>query len=338
MEKNMNNHENILVIGEISEGRISGLTLELLGCGRNLADKLQQKLICVFIGNKAGESAQKAIQYGAETVYTGEDESLQRYQPELYLHILIATINKLNPAVILIGQNDIGRDLAPRLAFRLDTGLSMDCIDLDIDAETGYLIQTRYIYGGNILCKLSGDRMPRIATVRPKTMQAPDPDENRKGEVISLEMKFDPGISRTKTISFNKEDSADQQGVKLEDAAVIISGGRGIGNAEGFKQLEELAAILKGAVGATRPPCDGGWVSTTKQIGLTGKIVAPDLYIAIALSGSSQHMAGCSGSKTVVAINRDPEANIFKVSNFGAVGDWKQILPAFKEKIAELCR
>ncbi|MBA7693912.1 Caffeyl-CoA reductase-Etf complex subunit CarE [subsurface metagenome] len=237
------------------------------------------------------------------------------------------------PQILLLGQTSIGRDLAPRLAFRLGTAVSMDCLELAIDPNSKLVLQTRPVYGGNAQAIYTYTTYPQIATVRAKAMSPLERDASRQGEVITIEAGLDPSAIRTKVLEKVPEEII---GIKLEDAEVIVSGGRGIGSTDGFKQLEELAKILKGAVGATRPPCDNGWVPDGLQVGLTGKIVAPDLYIAVALSGSSQHMSGCSGSKNIVAINKDPEANIFKVAHYGIVGDWKQIIPAFSSKIKEL--
>jgi electron transfer flavoprotein alpha subunit len=209
----------------------------------------------------------------------------------------------------------------------------MGCLELAIDPQSKRLLQTKPVYGGNALAVFVGESFPQIATVRAKAMAPLAPDQSRKGEVITIAAGLDPSAIRAKVVEKVPEKV---EGIKLEDAKVVVSGGRGIGNAEGFKQLEELARMMKGAVGATRPPCDNGWVPAGAQIGLTGKIITPDLYIAIALSGSSQHMSGCSGAKTIVAINKDPEANIFREARFGVVGDWKKVLPAFTSKLKEL--
>jgi electron transfer flavoprotein alpha subunit len=195
------------------------------------------------------------------------------------------------------------------------------------------MLQTRPIYGGNAQAIFICETYPQIATVRAKVMSPPRQDTSRQGKVITMEAGLYPSVIRTKILEKVTEEV---EGVKLEDAVAVVSGGRGIGSVEGFKQLEELAKILNGAVGATRPPCDNDWVPDAWQIGLTGKIVTPDLYIAVALSGASQHMSGCSGSKNIVAINKDPEANIFKEARFGIVGDWKKVLPALTGKIKEL--
>jgi electron transfer flavoprotein alpha subunit len=232
-----------------------------------------------------------------------------------------------------MGQTDIGRDLAPRLAFRLGTAATMDCVDLAIDPETKRLLQTKPVYGGNAQAVFTTDTDPQIVTIRTKAMSALAPDASRKGETAAITPKIDASVIKVKTVDRVVEEVA---GIKLEDAQVVVAGGRGIGSADGFKQLEELAKVLKGAVGASRPPCDNGWIKDTVQIGLTGKIIAPDIYFAIAISGSSQHMSGCSGAKTIIAINKDQEANIFRQARYGVVGDWKKVLPAFVQKIKEM--
>ena len=234
---------------------------------------------------------------------------------------------------ILLGQTPTGRDLAPLLAFRLNSAATLDCIALSIDAESKRLMQTKPVYGGNALSIQYCQTDPQIATVRMKAMAPAEKDVNRQGEVINIAAGINPASIRTRILERKIETAA---GIKLEEARIIVCGGRGIGSAEGFKQLEELAKTLKGAVGASRPPCDNKWVSDNLQIGLTGKIVSPEVYIAVALSGSSQHLSGCSGSKVIVAINKDPDANIFKAAHYGIVADWKKALPAFTAKVKQL--
>jgi electron transfer flavoprotein alpha subunit len=234
---------------------------------------------------------------------------------------------------VLLGQTQIGRDLTPRLAFRLNSAATLDCIALEIDPATKRLLQTKPVYGGNAQAVVYSESDPQIAAVRLKTMTAAVKNPDNKGEVVNISAGIDPASIRTKVVGRKIEEAA---GIKLEDARIIVSGGRGIGGTDGFKQLEELAKILKGAVGASRPACDNKWVADSLQIGLTGKLVSPDVYIAVALSGSSQHLSGCSGSKVIVAINKDPEANIFKVAHYGVVADWKKALPAFTNKVKQL--
>jgi len=301
--------------------------------GRQLADILKEELFCILVGNQLGDTPQKAIAAGAEKVYTVEDPLLADYQTDSYIIAMENAVKEISPRIILIGQTSMGRDLAPRLAFRLGVGLAMDTVELSIDPQTSLLQEIKPVYGGNARAIFVSETLPQIATVRSKAMTPLTPDASRKGEILPLKIALDPAQIRTKVLQTVKEELA---GIKLEDAGTVVCGGRGIGGPEGFKQLEELAKMLKGAVGASRPPCDNGWVPDTMQVGLTGKIVAPELYIAIGLSGSSQHIAGCSGSKNIIAINKDAEANIFKESRFGVVGDWKQVLPAFVEKVKEL--
>lgn len=325
--------KGILIYGEIIDGKLASITTELLGCGRRLADELKEGLFCILVGSKLGEAPQSAVAYGADKVYTVEDPLLADYQTDSYVTVMEKAVKEISPRLVLLGQTSIGRDLAPRLAFRLGVTAATDALELSIDPGTKLLQQTRSVYGGNARAIFVSEALPQITTVRQKAMTPLAPDASRKGEITPLKVELDPAKIRTKVLQTVKEEVA---GIKLEDAQTIVSGGRGIGGPEGFKQLEELAKVLKAAVGASRPPCDNGWVPDTIQIGLTGKIVSPELYIAVALSGSSQHLAGCSGSKTIVAINKDPEANIFKEARFGVVGDWKQIIPALTQKVKEL--
>jgi electron transfer flavoprotein alpha subunit len=326
----MDNYKGVAVYGEIIEGKLSSVTTDLLGGGRTLADQLEEELSCLLLGDNVKDFAQEAIAYGADIVYVAEDDQLKDYQTDLYSPTVADMVKKIMPRILLFGHNDIGRDLAPRLAFRLGTGLCSDCIELAIDPETNVLRFTRPVYGGNALATVVCQTLPQMATMRRKAMSSLIRDDARSGKVITFTVAINAGAVGTKIVSRVKQESP---GIKLEDAPVIVSGGRGIGSLDGFKRLEELAKLLKGAVGATRPPCESGWVPATTQIGLTGKVVTPELYFAIAISGASQHLSGCLGAKTIVAINRDPEANIFNVAHFGAVGDWKQILPSFIEKV-----
>jgi len=329
----MAEYKGVMVCAEAIEGRLAAISLELLGGGRKLASELGEELAIVLLGSDVKGFAQEAITYGADKVYVVDDPLLKDYQGDAYLAVMEKVISQAMPKILILGQTSMGRDLAPRLAFRLKTGLAMDCIELSIDPQTKLLLQARPVYGGNARAIFQTSGQPQIATARPKAMSALEPDSSRQGEVVAIEAGIDASIMRTKVVDKVKEEVA---GVKLEDAQVIVCGGRGIGGPEGFHDLEELAKCLKGAVGATRPPCDDGWVPSSLQIGLTGKIVTPEVYIAVALSGSSQHMAGCSGAKNIITINKDPEANIFKEARLGVVGDWKQALPAFTAKVKEL--
>jgi len=329
----MADYKGVLVCGEIIEGKLAAITTDLLGCGRKLADNLGEELSAVLLGSGVKGIASEAIAFGADKVYVVDDPLLKEYQTDSHVAVMEKVVKQVMPRILLLGQTPVGRDLAPRLAFRLNTALSVDCVELDIDPQTKLLLQTRPVYGGNARAIFTTEGQPQMATVRAKAMSPLERDDSRKGEVIDVDAGIDASIIKAKVVDKVKEEIA---GVKLEDAPVVISGGRGIGGPEGFEKLGELARLLKGAVGATRPPVDNGWAPATTQVGLTGKIVAPDVYIAVALSGSSQHMAGCSGAKNIIAINKDPEANIFKEARFGVVGDWKQVISPFIEKVKEL--
>ncbi|MBN1367203.1 MAG: electron transfer flavoprotein subunit alpha/FixB family protein [Dehalococcoidales bacterium] len=330
----MADNKGILVFGEIAEdGKLSAIATELLGCGKKLSTDLGEELVAVIAGSGISGLAAEAVAFGADKVYVADDPLLKDYQSDTYLQVMSKLVAQVNPSVLILGQTAIGRDLAPRLAFNLKSAATLDCVELAIDPDSKKLLQTKPVYGGNARAIFTTDSFPQIATLRAKAAAPLARDDARKGEVIPFDAGLDASTVKVKVAEKIKEEVA---GIKLEDAKVIIAGGRGIGTAEGFKQLDELAKLLKGAVGASRPPCDNKWIPDSAQIGLTGKIVTPDLYIAVAVSGSSQHMAGCSGSKTIIAINKDPEANIFREARFGVVGDWKKILPAFGDKVKEL--
>jgi electron transfer flavoprotein alpha subunit len=246
---------------------------------------------------------------------------------------LKTVVEEARPQIVLLGQTDAGRDIAPRLAFRLGTAASLNCIRLSIDSESGRLLQTKQVYGGNVQAVYMIESDPQIVTVRPKSFSPLEPHEGRVGEVRNIDTLLETSPRNPKVVDRFEEEGV---GIKLEDADVIVAGGRGIGGPDGFKQLEALAAQLKGTVGASRPPCDEGWVPTGLQIGITGKTVTPELYIAVGISGTPQHVCGANGSKYIVAINKDPDSNIFREAHFAVVGDWKKVLPAFRDKLREL--
>ena len=329
----MSDFKGVAVYCELKSDRILPISAEGLGIGRKLADNLGQELAAVLVGSNIGAMAPQAIAYGADKVYVIDSPQLKDYQTDAYLMALEKAVNQVKPQIVIMGQTDSGREIAPRLAFRLGTAATLDCVDLAIDTTSKRLLQTKPVYGGNAQAVFTTSTDPQVVTIRTKAMTALTPDASRKGEIISLPAEIDTAAIKTKIINRVVEEVA---GIKIEDAHVVVAGGRGIGNAEGFKQLDELARLLKGAVGASRPPCDNNWITDTAQIGLTGKIIAPEVYIAVAISGSSQHMSGCSGSKTIIAINKDKEANIFRQARFGVVGDWKKVLPAFTQKLKEL--
>ena len=326
----MADNTGVMVYAEAGDGKLAAISSELLGCGRRLANALREGLSAVLIGDGTKSLAAEAIAGGADKVYVIEDAQLKDYQTDTYLAALEKVVKETSPRVLLFGQTSVGRDLAPRLAFRLETAAVTDCIELEIESGSRRLLQTKPVFGGNARAVFTSDTYPQIVTVRAKAMEPAVADVARKGEIINFAVELPAPRARVIEKVVEKV-----EGVRLEAAEVVVAGGRGIGSAEGFKQLEELARLFKGAVGATRPACDNGWAPDVLQVGLTGKIVSPNLYIAVALSGSSQHLAGCSGCKNIVAINKDPEANIFREARFGVVGDWKKVLPAFMEKVRE---
>jgi len=325
----MANESGILVLGETSNGNIASITRELLGAARRLSDG--QPVAAALIGNGVAAAAQEAIAAGADTVYVADSPALAEYNGDTFLVALNAIAEQANPAVVLMGQTDIGRDLAPRFAVRKGTMVAMDCIELAMNG--GKLAATRPVYGGSARAIFSFKTMPQVATVRPKSQDPLEPDPSRQGQVVNVAVSVDPSVARTKVL---ERKTVAAEGIRLEDADAVLTGGRGLGGPEGFSGLEELAKLLGGAVGATRAVCDLGWRPVSDQIGLTGKVVSPTLYVAVAVSGASQHMAGCSGAKNIVAINKDPEANIFKSARFGIVGDYKQVIPPLIEAVRKI--
>lgn len=329
----MSENSGVMILAEVVDGNLAAISTELLGCGRELAGELGEELSALLLGSDVAGLAQEVISLGADKVLVMDDPLLADYQTDVYLSTIAAAIEPETPQILLLGQTAIGRDLVPRLAFRLETAATMDCVALELDPATKRLLATKPVYGGNAQAVFSCETSPQIASVRAKIMSPLEPDPSRRGEVTSVEATPDPEVVRSKLLETIVEEV---EGIKLEDAPVIVSGGRGLDDAESFDQLRELADLLDGAIGATRPAVDNGWLPDTLQVGLTGKIVTPDLYFAVALSGATQHMAGCSGARTIVAINRDPHANIFREAHYGVVGDWRTVLPALTEKIRDL--
>ncbi|RJX23561.1 MAG: electron transfer flavoprotein subunit alpha/FixB family protein [Dethiobacter sp.] len=328
----MSEYQRVLIYGEILEGKLASITKELLGIGRKLADELGQMLYAVIIGSGIpAELAQECVYFGADKVYVIDDPLFKDYLTDSYTAAMEKLTRDLKPDIVLFGQTSMGRDLAPRLAYRLNTGVTLDCIELVIDSETKLMYQTKPVYGGKAYAIYVCQTKPQIVSIRPKTMSPIERDTSRKGEVITFALNINATAIGGKVVERIKEEITR---IKLEDADVVVCGGRGVGE-DGFQLLEELALSLNGVVGATRPPCDNGWVQAQYQIGLTGKVVAPRLYIGVALSGASQHLSGMMGSKNIVAINTDPEASIFRAAHYGVVGNYRKVISAFIEKCKE---
>jgi len=330
----MDNYKGVLVCGEISDGQLAPVTIELLGVGRKLANELGEELSILLMGSKAGSLSKDAIAYGADNVYTAEDSILDAYNSDAYTQTAANLCKKILPSIMLFGHTDIGCDMSPRLNGRLGGGLSMECSALAIDPATKMLVATRPVFGGNAIATMvSKSARPQMATMRAKVAPPAERDDARQGKAIPVEDKVDPSALKVKLVEKIKEEVT---GVKLEDAEVVVAGGRGMGNAADFAKLRELADIFGGAVGGTRVACDEGWAAATLQVGQSGKVVSPKIYIAVALSGAMAHITGCLGSKYIVAINKDKDANIFNVASFGIVADYKEVLPALTAKIKEL--
>lgn len=323
----------VLVIGEAPGGELSLTSQEALAAGRQVADALGQELAAGLLGVALDGPARQAIAHGADKVYAVTHPSLADFQAEFYLSALETLSREVNPGIILIGRTNEGREVAPRLAFRLGVGLAQDCLEVAVDPATGKLLANRPVYGGNAVAVLSCNYTPQVAAIRPKVYEPLEPDAARPGEVVSFPVDLEDSLARSRVIEVVQEEA---EGIKLEDASIVVSGGRGLGGPEPFRNLEELAKLLGGAVGASRAAVDSGWVPANYQVGLTGKTITPDLYITVAISGASQHMAGCSGAKAIVAINKDAEANIFKEARYGVVGDWEKVLTALTETVREL--
>ncbi|MGZ3606117.1 MAG: electron transfer flavoprotein subunit alpha/FixB family protein, partial [Thermodesulfobacteriota bacterium] len=330
----MDTHKGVLVCGEIAEGKLAPVTIELLGLGRKLANELGEELSALLMGSKAGGLGKEAIAYGADKVYVAEDGLLDQYNSDAYTQVSADLCKKALPSIMLLGHTDIGCDLAPRLNGRLGGGLAMDCLALSVDPSTKLLVSTRPVFGGNAHATMvSKSARPQMATLRPKTVPPAERNDSRQGQVIPVEGKVDPSALKVTVVDRIKEEV---EGVKLEDAEVVVSGGRGIGSAQNFNMVRELAKVLGGAVGATRPACDEGWAAVSLQVGQSGKVVSPKVYIAVALSGAMSHISGCLGSKVIVAINKDKDANIFNVAHFGIIGDYKEVVSALTAKLKEL--
>jgi electron transfer flavoprotein alpha subunit len=325
----------VLICGEQEEGKITAITKELLGAGKILSGKLNGELNALIIGNGIQDSGEEAIAYGADKVYLIDDPLLAQYNPDSYTTAITQAYQQVGPSVVLLGHTTMGRDVAARVAFRLGCFPCMNCIKLDIDPGSNTLVHTRSVYGGNAIAVVaSKDFQPQLATIKPRAMTPLDPDSSRKGEIENIKVTTDDAAIRTKLVSTTKEEV---EGIQLEDAKVIVAGGGGIGDAEGFQLLQDFAKIFGGAVGTTTVPYDEGWVPTTSMvIGDSGKTVKPDLYIAVGIRGASQHIAGCSESKLIVAINKDSDAGMFKVSDLGVVADYRQVLPQLIEECKAL--
>ncbi len=312
-------------------GQIRNVSLELVGEGRKLADELGEELAGVVIGDGVADLAKEVFASGADKVYLVEHALLKDYSTDGYAAAFTALIGKYRPSVILLGATNDGRDLGPRVAARVKTGLTADCTGLSIDPETRLVAWTRPAFGGNIMATIfCPDRRPQMGTVRPKVFKKPQPDYGRSGALVRESVALAAADVRTKLEDVIQVCTTS---CNLEDAEIIVSGGRGLGNPEGFKLIQDLADALGGTVGASRAAVDAGWKPYPHQVGQTGKTVGPKIYFACGISGAIQHLAGMQTSDMIVAINKDPDAPIFKVAHYGIVGDLYEVIPALIAKL-----
>ena len=317
-------YKDVWVFIEHKRGRIANVSFELLGEGRKLADALGCKLSGMLLGEGVEECAREAIKHGADKVYLTESSILKEYRTDAYTAGAVNLIKQYKPEIVIFGATTQGRDFAGTIATTICTGLTADCTGLDIDPETKLLRQTRPAFGGNIMATILCQRhRPQMATVRPKVFAMPEKDDSRTGEIIREQLPIGEDRVRTKILEFLQV----AETVNLVDAEVIVSGGRGVGGSENFSVIRELADVLAGAVGASRAAVDAGWIPYEHQVGQTGRTVRPKIYIACGISGSIQHQAGMKTSDIIVAINKDPEAPIFKIATYGIVGDLFQAVP-----------
>ena len=334
-EIDINEYKDVWVFAEQREGKIASVTFELLGAAKKLAQDLGQSLCAVLLGDGVDSQANTLIEYGADVVYLVDNPKLRNYNDEIYTNVFTDLINEYKPNIVLMGATTYGRSLAPRVSSRLNTGLTADCTALEIHPKDNILMQTRPAFSGNLMATIiCPNHRPQMATVRPKVMKPLDKDSNRQGKIICPKITVEDSLM-TKVIETVKEA---KEGVNLTEADIIVSGGRGLGDPKHFKLIEELAKVLGGAVGASRAAVDAGWISYSHQVGQTGKTVSPKIYIACGISGAIQHLAGMSSSDIIIAINKNPDAPIFKAATYGIVGDLHQIIPLlvseFKKALA----
>jgi len=325
----MSNGKGILIYAETSDSKIHPVSFELLGKAREIAEKVEMEVWSVIIGYRVREEAKELIYYGADKVYVYDQEQLKDFDVIVYKDILVNLVKKIEPEIFLIGATPLGRSLAPRVAAALDTGLTADCVDLQVD-ENKNLIQIRPAFTGNILAHIKTTSKPVMSTIRYKVMKKPQPDPTRKGEII---IEDPPEIADSGLRNLGK---VSERTVNIAEAEIIVAGGRGLKKPEDLKMLEEFAKLLGGVLGASRPLVDEGWISKDHQVGFSGNTVKPKLYIACGISGSPQHLAGMRDSQTIIAINIDPSAPIFKHADYGVVGDLYEVVPKLISMLKEI--
>ncbi|MBW1723269.1 MAG: electron transfer flavoprotein subunit alpha/FixB family protein [Deltaproteobacteria bacterium] len=321
--------QGVMAIAEQRDGELRKISYEVVSEARRLADALGQEVIAVLLGANVKDKAGELGQYGADKVIVAEDPRLDPYTTDAYTAVLAEVVKANDPAVLIMGASVQGKDLAGRLSARLGVGMAQDCTAFSI--EDGNLVAVRPIYAGKAYAKVTfKDGYPQMATARPNVMAVNEPDSSRSAEIQEAAVTLDDAVLKTKVVEVIRDESGK---IDLTEADKIVSGGRGVKGPEGFKVLEDLAAVIGASVGASRSAVDAGWRDHTDQVGQTGKVVSPNLYIACGISGAIQHLAGMSTSKVIVAINKDPDAPIFQKSDYGVVDDLFKVLPPLTEEV-----
>ena len=339
---NLEEYKGVYVFAQQVDNEISGIAYELLGKGKELAASLETEVVAVLIGYQVKDLADKLAEYGADKVIVVDDPELKVYRTEPYAHALSSVINQYKPEIVLVGATAIGRDLGPTVSARVATGLTADCTVLEIgdfplnpipgqEQKHNQLLMTRPAFGGNTIATIAcPDNRPQMATVRPGVMQKIDPIVGAKAVVEEYNPGFTPN---NRYVTIKEVVKAVSDTVDIMDAKILVSGGRGMGSSENFKMLEELAEVLGGTVSCSRAVVDSGWKPKDLQVGQTGKTVRPNVYFAIGISGAIQHVAGMEESDIIVAINKDADAPIFDVADYGVVGDLNKIVPKLTEAL-----
>jgi electron transfer flavoprotein alpha subunit len=328
---NLEEYKGVFVFVQQVDSSITGVSFELIGKAKELAKDLATDVTAVLLGDTIKELAEELAIYGADRVIVIDDPALKEYTTEPYTHAMDCVIREFKPEVVLYGATSIGRDLAPRVSARVKTGLTADCTKLEVDAETKNLRMTRPAFGGNLMATiLCPEHRPQMATVRPGVMQKAKKNPEAKAEVIEFKPVFEKNNKYVEVMEVIKKES---NKIDIQDAKILVSGGRGVGSKENFELLADLAEAIKGTVSSSRASVDANWVEKDRQVGQTGKTVRPDVYFAIGISGAIQHLAGMQESDYIIAINKDETAPIFDVADYGVVGDLNKILPLLTEQI-----
>jgi electron transfer flavoprotein alpha subunit len=329
---NIADYKGVWVFAEQREGELQKVSLELLGEGRRIADELGVKLTALLLGNNIEALATTLAEHGADEVLVADDKNLEHYTTDAYTKVICDLANDRKPGILFVGATFIGRDLGPRIAARLSTGLTADCTSIDVEVENGALLATRPAFGGNLMATIAcPDHRPQMATVRPGVFAKINTDPS-KCTIEKVEVKLADSDVRTKVLETIKEK---KDIVDIAEADFIVAGGRGVGSKENFKLLEDLAAALGGSVGGSRAAVEKGWIEGAYQVGQTGKTVRPQIYIACGISGAIQHVAGMQDSDLIIAINKDDSAPIMKIADYAIVGDLTKVIPEFIAEVKE---